>query len=110
MKKIFLLLIIIFLIGCTKIEKPDLNKLMKENEYVIIDVRTEAEYQSSHLVGAINIPVDDIDESIDLDKEKLIFVYCKSGNRSKTASIKLENLGYKTYDLGALENINLPKE
>ncbi|MBQ6687168.1 MAG: rhodanese-like domain-containing protein [Bacilli bacterium] len=110
MKKILLILIIFILVGCTKIEEPDLNKLMHENDHIIVDVRTPAEYESLHLVGAINIPFDEIDEDVDLDKEKLIFVYCKSGNRSKIASDILENLGYKTYDLGAISNIDLPKE
>ncbi len=110
MKKLILIILTIFLMGCTKLEEPDINKLMQENEYIIVDVRTEAEYNLSHLVGAINIPVDEITENINLDKEKLILVYCKSGMRSEKASSILENLGYKTFDLGAYASIDLPKE
>lgn len=110
MKKILIIILTFFLLGCTKVEEPNINKLMEENEYVIIDVRTDAEYQEAHVIGAINIPVDEIDEKIEISKDKLIFVYCRSGSRSKTASTILENLGYKTYDLGAIDSIDLPKE
>lgn len=110
MKKIVLLVLIIILLGCTKIEEPDLKKLMAETSHIILDVRTNAEYNYEHVVGAINIPVDEITEDINLDKEKLIFVYCKSGNRSKIAYDKLKSLGYNVFDLGAFSSIDLEKE
>ena len=117
MKKILLILILtLFLCGCNnKTNNYDslngnLEKLMKENEYIILDVRTDEEFKESHLVDAINISYDLIDENIELDKEKIIFVYCNSGNRSKIAYDKLIKLGYRVYDLGAYSNIYLPKE
>lgn len=117
MKKILLILILtLFLCGCNKKTNnydslnDDLEKLMNENEYIILDVRTDEEFKESHLVDAINISYDLIDENVDLDKEKIIFVYCKSGNRSKIAYDKLIKLGYRVYDLGAYSNIDLPKE
>ena len=117
MKKILLILILtLFLGGCNnKTNNYDslngnLKKLMKENEYIILDVRTDEEFKESHLVDAINISYDLIDENVDLDKEKIIFVYCKSGNRSKIAYHKLIKLGYRVYDLGAYSDIDLPKE
>ena len=111
MKKIIITLILCFtLCGCTKVEKVDLEKLLKENEYVIVDVRTKEEYDEAHLVDAINIPYNEIDEKVELDKEKTILVYCRSGNRSSIAYNLLEDLGFKVYDLGAFSEIDLPKE
>ena len=69
----------------------------EESSYIILDVRTAQEYSEKHITGAINIPneaigTEDIPELP--DKEQLILVYCRSGNRSKQASEKLVKLGY----------------
>ena len=72
--------------------------MMEEEEgYIILDVRTVAEYNEKHIPGAINIPNEAIgtDAIPELpDKDQLILVYCRSGNRSKQASEKLVQLGY----------------
>lgn len=39
----------------------------------------------------------------------MILVYCRSGNRSKLAYDELKKLGYDVYDLGAMDNVDLPK-
>ena len=68
-----------------------------EKNYIILDVRTAAEFNEKHIPGAINIPNETIGTNTipDLpDKEQLILVYCRSGNRSKQASGKLVKLGY----------------
>lgn len=68
-----------------------------EENYIILDVRTEQEYAAGHIPGAILIPNETIGaEEIELlpDKDQLILVYCRSGNRSKQASVKLVDLGY----------------
>ena len=68
-----------------------------ESDYIILDVRTPQEYQSGHIPGAICIPNETIlqDPIPELpDKDQLILVYCRSGNRSKQASAKLAALGY----------------
>ena len=83
---------------------------MAEHDYVILDVRTEEEYQEGHIKDAILMPYDTIDSSISLDTSKYIFVYCRSGNRSKIAYDKLISYGYQVYDLGAMSNVDLPKE
>ena len=65
--------------------------------YVILDVRTLEEYESGHIPGAINVPNETIfsDDIAELpDKNQLILVYCRSGNRSRQASAKLAALGY----------------
>jgi len=111
MKKIITILIMTLLLcGCGKSNNEKMKELMAENEYIIVDVRTKEEYSSGHIKDAINIPYDEINEETELDKTKLIFVYCKSGNRSKYAYEILKNLGYETYDLGAYEDIDLEKE
>lgn len=108
MKRI-LIVLIIFLCGCSS-SYSQINKLVDGKEYVIIDVRTESEYNLSHVAGSLNIPYDKINKDIDLDYNKAILVYCKSGNRSAIAYDKLKKLGYDVYDLGAFSSIDLPKE
>jgi len=69
----------------------------EEHGYIILDVRTPEEYAERHIPGAINVPNEEIgDAEIPVlpDKEQLILVYCRSGNRSKQASEKLLALGY----------------
>ena len=69
----------------------------EESGYIILDVRTPEEFAEKHIPGAINIPNETIgtDEIPELpDKDQLILVYCRSGNRSKQASEKLVALGY----------------
>lgn len=68
-----------------------------EDDYVILDVRTQAEYDESHIPGAILIPHDTVATAAEdalPDKGQLILVYCRSGNRSKQASQALVDLGY----------------
>ena len=69
----------------------------EETDYIILDVRTQEEYETAHIPGAICIPnetigTEDIPELP--DKDQLILVYCRSGNRSKQASEKLAKQGY----------------
>lgn len=69
----------------------------KEDGYIILDVRRQDEYDSGHIPGAILVPNETINsEPIAAlpDKNQLILVYCRSGNRSKQASEKLVSLGY----------------
>ena len=69
----------------------------QESGYVILDVRRIDEFAEKHIPGAINIPNEEIgEEPIPQlpDKDQLILVYCRSGNRSKQASEKLVALGY----------------
>jgi len=110
MKKILCLFLLILIVtGCTN-NKLDIHKIMSENEYIIIDVRTYDEYLESHVKDAINIPYDEIDETIELDDETVVFVYCQSGRRSQIAKETLDSLGYTVYDLGAYNNVDLEKE
>lgn len=68
-----------------------------EQDYIILDTRTQAEYDEKHIPGAIVISHDEITEkaeSVLKDKDQLILVYCRSGRRSKLASEDLVKLGY----------------
>ena len=69
----------------------------EETGYIILDVRTEEEFSERHIPTAINIPNESIgsEELKELpDKEQLVLVYCRSGNRSKQAAEKLTEMGY----------------
>ena len=65
--------------------------------YIILDTRTQEEYDQGHIPGAIVISHDEVlekAESILTDKDQLILVYCRSGRRSKLAAQDLVDLGY----------------
>ena len=68
-----------------------------EQEYIIIDARTEEEFAEGHIENAILIPEYEIKDRAEKelpDKDALILVYCRSGRRSKIASEELIKLGY----------------
>ena len=68
-----------------------------ESGYIIIDARTQEEYDEGHIPGAILIPEYEIADRAEKelpDKDKLILVYCRSGRRSKIAAEELVKLGY----------------
>ena len=79
-----------------------------ETDYIILDVRTPEEFADRHIPNAINIPNEVIgtEELAELpEKEQLILVYCRSGNRSKQASEKLVALGYTNiYEFGGIND------
>ena len=68
-----------------------------EDGYVILDVRSQSEYDEKHIPGAILIPDTDIEakaEDVLTEKDQLILVYCRSGRRSKNAAASLAKMGY----------------
>ncbi|MGN0963260.1 MAG: rhodanese-like domain-containing protein [Clostridia bacterium] len=72
-------------------------RMAEETNYILLDVRTEEEFEAEHIPGAICIPNETIGDSAipELpDKEQTIFIYCRSGNRSKDAAEKLVRQGY----------------
>ena len=80
------------------VSMDEIVQVMNENtDYIILDVRTIAEYNEGHIPNAICIPNETIGNNTinELsDKEQLILIYCRSGNRSKQAAEKLKKLGY----------------
>ena len=121
MKKLFFIVIILLcLIGCSKDNNGNNNddnivSYMEAKEMIIndgailVDVRTEDEYNEEHIDGALLLSLDTITEESAVDvidsKDSYIILYCQSGNRSHQALEKLEELGYtNVYDLGAISN------
>lgn len=77
------------------------------NDILLVDVRTLEEFEENHIENAINIPVQEIlyelEETI-TDKEKKIFLICKSGRRSKIATILAQSKGYtNVFDIGGMQ-------
>ena len=71
--------------------------MANERDYIILDVRTQEEYAEKHIPGAICIPNETIGDAPvpELpDRDQLILIYCRSGNRSKQAAQKLFDQGY----------------
>ena len=121
MKRLFVLsLLCVSICGCNSNEVNNVeiknvtcdekNELLKDNENaMLIDVRTKEEYDSGHIEKAINIPYDEIVDTLStngtIDFDTPIIVYCKSGGRSSMAAESLKDAGYKNiYDLGAMSN------
>ena len=108
MKRILpIFLAALLLVGCAapaeeityrQVNMDEAITMMEEGSgYIILDVRTPEEFAEKHIPGAINVANETIgtDEIPELpNKDQLILVYCRSGNRSKQASEKLVALGY----------------
>lgn len=107
MKKLILLLLAVMLLtACgqnkeaayVNITTEEAKQIMDTEEgYIILDARTQEEYDEGHIPGAIQISHDEIEEKAEgmlPDKDQLILVYCRSGRRSKIAAETLVELGY----------------
>ena len=69
--------------------------MIENNEVLLIDVRSENEYEMMHIKNAISMPVNKIEESINnIKKEQNIMIYCSTGSRSKQAINKFNSMGY----------------
>ena len=90
-----------------KINAADAKAMMDENDAVIVlDVREQYEYDAGHIPGAVLLPLGTIEaaaaEALP-DKDAVLLVYCRSGNRSRTAANTLLELGYtQVYDFGGI--------
>ena len=111
MKKLIWLILALLLLNACGQEKENIQeavymnitaeeakKIMDTEEgYIILDVRTQEEFDQGHIPGAILIPDTDIKtkaEEMLTDKNQLILVYCRSGRRSKLAANDLVDMGY----------------
>ena len=101
-RMISLLLSLLLLAGCGRntadgayqqITQEDAKEMMDTQEVIILDVREQDEYDSGHIPGAVLLPVGMIDETtaaeVIPETDSTVLVYCRSGNRSKTASSTL---------------------
>jgi phage shock protein E len=84
----------------------------KDNGYILIDVRSEEEYNSGHIPTSVNIPHTKIqEETAKIPKEKLIIVYCKVGGRAGIAENKFIELGYQNViNFGGINSWNYEVE
>ena len=90
-----------------QIDQETAKRMMDEQDVVILDVREQDEYDSGHIADALLLPVGTISEetaaSVIPEKDTTVLVYCRSGNRSKTASQALADLGYtQIYEFGGI--------
>lgn len=118
MKQIAILLssLLLLLTGCSggtsdgsyeQITQEAAKEMMDTQEVIVLDVREQSEYDSGHITGAVLLPVGSIDEetaaAVIPEKDSTVLVYCRSGNRSKTASSTLAGLGYTNiYEFGGI--------
>ena len=91
-----------------QISQQEAKTMMDEYaDSVILDVREQDEFDAGHIPGAVLLPVGSIDEvsaaAVIPAKDTVVLVYCRSGNRSKTASAALVKLGYSNvYEFGGI--------
>lgn len=121
MKKIFLLILIFLcMCGCSNNKSTETESLAtkvmgeKAKELIasgaiLLDVRTQSEYDENHIEGAILLPYAKITKDTASDylenKDSVVIVYCASGGRSAQAGKTLKSLGYtNVYDLGSIDN------
>ena len=118
MKRIFALLFalcLLVLAGCgqqtdaayRQISQEEAKEMMDAGDAVVLDVREQSEYDEGHIPGAVLLPVGSIDEdtaaAVIPEKSAAVLVYCRSGNRSKTAAAALAELGYTdVYEFGGI--------
>ena len=106
-KLIAIALVMLVFVGCKgenmkntyeQITQEEAKRIMDtETDYVLLDTRTDEEFAQGHIEGAIMIPEYEIADKAETaipDKDTLILVYCRSGRRSKIASMLLVELGY----------------
>lgn len=91
----------------TQISAETAKTMMEEQQVLIVDVREQAEFDERHIPGAVLLPVGSISEdtaaAVIGEKDEIVLVYCRSGNRSKTASQTLAELGYtNVYEFGGI--------
>ena len=82
-------------------------EMMDTQEVIILDVREQDEFDAGHIAGAVLLPVGTITKdtaaAVIPELDSVVLVYCRSGNRSKTASKALADLGYTdVYEFGGI--------
>lgn len=90
-----------------QISQEEAKEMLDTQDVLILDVREQEEYDSGHIPDALLLPVGTITEEsaaeVIPDKDTTVLVYCRSGNRSKTAAKTLAGLGYtNVYEFGGI--------
>ena len=111
-----LLALALLLTGCgggkadyQQISQDEAYRMMQEETVVLLDVREQSEYDAGHIPDAVLLPVGSIGEesaaAVIPEKDTAVLVYCRSGNRSKTAAAALAELGYTAvYEFGGINS------
>ena len=118
MKRIFALIaaMLLILTGCggttventyQQITQEAAKDMMDTQEVIVLDVREQDEFDTGHIPGAVLLPVGTITKdsaaAVIPKQDTVVLVYCRSGNRSKTASQVLADLGYtQIYEFGGI--------
>ena len=119
MKRIFALIaaILLALTGCggtktmentyQQITQEEAKDMMDTQDVIVLDVREQYEFDAGHIPGAVLLPVGTITKdtaaAVIPKLDSVVLVYCRSGNRSKTASKALVDLGYtNVYEFGGI--------
>ena len=118
MKRILVLILAMLLVltGCRgstlentyqQITQEEAKEVMDTQEAIVLDVREQDEFDAGHIPGAVLLPVGTITKdtaaAVIPELDSVVLVYCRSGNRSKTASKALADLGYtNVYEFGGI--------
>ena len=82
----------------------------KTPEAVLLDVRTAAEYEEGHVPESINIPLGELEYSLDAEPGTKVFIYCRSGARSTDACRILNEEGFDAVNIGGIISYHGPLE
>ncbi|MBE6932224.1 MAG: rhodanese-like domain-containing protein [Ruminococcaceae bacterium] len=90
-----------------QITQEEAKEMMDDSDVIILDVREQDEFDGGHIPGAALLPVGTITEesaaAVIPEKDSVVLVYCRSGNRSKVASQALVEIGYTNiYEFGGI--------
>ena len=117
MRRLAVLLALALLVTCCggskadyqQISQDEAYRMMQEETVVVLDVREQSEYDAGHIPDAVLLPVGSIGEesaaAVIPEKDTAVLVYCRSGNRSRTAAAALAELGYTAvYEFGGINS------
>lgn len=93
--------------GYTSITAEEAKALMDGGDVIVVDVRETHEYQEGHIPNAVSLPISVMSpasgEDISAEKDDTLLIYCRSGNRSKTAAEYFVEMGYTNiYEFGGI--------
>lgn len=91
-----------------KISAVQAKEEMKDSNTIVLDVRSQEEYNNGHIENSILIPIDNLEDDAEtklINKDQKILIYCRSGNRSEKAADLLLQMGYTNiYDFGGIND------
>ena len=89
-----------------KITATQAKEIIAGGDAIVLDVRSPEEFAQGYIEGAISMPVDEIEALVPAlitDKNQVILVYCRAGNRSNIAALALSDMGFtQVFDFGGI--------